>query len=137
MQRVLEFVANHWELVGIFAFFLLALLWDNNKRAGASVSPAEATLKINKDKALVLDIREAKEFGAGHLVNAVNIPFAKLAERMSELDKYKERPIILVCKSGQTVGVAAKMLRDKGFNTLRLSGGMLEWSNQNLPVVRG
>lgn len=137
MERVFEFVANHWQLVGIFTFFLVALLWDNQKRAGASVSPAEATLKINKENALVLDIRDSKDFNSGHLVNALNIPFAKLAERMSELEKHQERPIILVCKTGQTVGVASKMLREKGFNAVRLSGGMMEWSNQNLPVVRG
>lgn len=137
MERVFEFVANHWELVGIFVFFLVALLWDNNRRAGGSVSPAEATVKINKENALVLDIRDAKDFNSGHLVNAMNIPYAKLAERMSELEKHKERPIILVCKTGQTVSVAGKMLREKGFNALRLSGGMMEWSNQNLPVVRG
>lgn len=136
MDRLLEFITNHWELVGIFAFFAIALLWDNSRRSGKSVSPAEATIKINKEKALVLDIRDSKDFSAGHLANAVNIPYAQLSERLSELDKHKERPIILVCKTGQTVSVAGKMLREKGFDALRLSGGMLEWSNQNLPVVR-
>lgn len=136
MDRLLEFVVNHWELVGLFTFFLVALLWDNNKRSGQSVSVAEAVLKINKENALVLDIRDSKDFNAGHLAGAVNIPYAKLADRLSELDKHKERPIILVCKSGQTVSVAGKMLKEKGFNAIRLSGGMMEWSNQNLPVVR-
>lgn len=136
MDRLFEFIANHWELVGMFAFFVVALFWDNNKRSGQSVSPAEATIKINSENALVLDIRDTKDFSAGHLANAVNIPYAKLSERLSELEKHKERPIILVCKSGQTVGVAGKMLREKGFNAMRLSGGMMEWSNQNLPVVR-
>lgn len=136
MDRLFEFIGNHWELVGIFTFFLIALLWDNNKRSGQSVSPAEATLKINKENALVLDIREPKDFNAGHLASAMNIPYAKLSDRLSELDKHKERPIILVCKTGQTVSMAGKMLQEKGFNTLRLSGGMMEWNNQNLPVVR-
>lgn len=137
MQRVIEFMTNHWELVGIFAAFLAALLWDNNRRSGQSVSPAMATAMINKENALVLDIRDSKDFAAGHLASAVNIPYAKLAERMSELDKHKEQPIILVCKTGQTVSIAGKMLREKGFNAIRLNGGMMEWSNQNLPVVRG
>ena len=137
MERVIEFMTNHWELVGIFAAFLAALLWDNNRRSGQSVSPAMATTMINKENALVLDIRDSKDFAAGHLANAVNIPYAKLAERMSELEKHKAQPIILVCKTGQTVSIAGKMLREKGFNAIRLSGGMMEWSNQNLPVVRG
>lgn len=137
MDRIIEFITNHWELVGVWMFFLVALLWDNNRRSGQSVSPTEATLMINKENALVLDIRDKKEFESGHLANAMNIPYAKLASRLGELDPHKERPIILVCKSGQTVGMAGKMLREKGFNAIRLSGGMMEWSNQNLPVVRG
>lgn len=137
MERILEFVTNHWLEVSVFLAFLIALLWDNNKRAGQSVSATEATFKINKENALVLDIRESKDFKAGHLANAVNIPYAKLAERMNELEQHKERPIILICKTGQTVSMASKMLREKGYNALRLSGGMMEWSNLNLPVVRG
>ena len=137
MDRILEFVANHWLEVSIFLAFLVVLLWDNNKRSGQSVSATEATFKINKENALVLDIREAKDFKTGHLANALNIPYAKLAERLNELEPHKERPIILVCKTGQTVSMAGKMLREKGYNALRLSGGMLEWSNLNLPVVRG
>lgn len=137
MDRIIEFITNHWELVGIWTAFLVALLWDNNRRSGQSVSPTQATFMINKEDALVLDIRDQKEFNSGHLASAINIPYAKLGSRLDELNSYKERPIILVCKSGQTVGVAGKMLREKGFNAMRLSGGMMEWSNQNLPVVRG
>lgn len=137
MDRIIEFVTNNWELVLLWAAFLAALLWDNNRRSGQSVSPNQATFMINKENALVLDIREKKDFDSGHLSSAINIPYAKLASRIDELDEHKERPIILVCKSGQTVGVAGKMLREKGFNAMRLSGGMMEWSNQSLPVVRG
>lgn len=137
MDRLFEFIGNHWELVGIWFAFLIALFWDNSRRGGLSVSPAQATQMINKDNALVLDIREKKEFSTGHLVNALNIPYSNLASHLNELDAHKERQIILVCKTGQTVGIAGKMLREKGFNVVRLSGGMMEWSNQNLPVVRG
>ncbi|WP_430461568.1 rhodanese-like domain-containing protein [Thalassolituus sp. LLYu03] len=136
MDRLIEFVGNHWELVGIWGAFVAALMWDNSRRSGASVSPAQATLMINKEEAVVLDIRDKKDFSAGHLANALNIPYANLASRLGELDKHKERPIILVCKTGQTVGIAGKMLREKGFNAVRLTGGMMEWNNQNLPVVR-
>lgn len=137
MDRIIEFVTNHWELVGVWIAFLAALLWDNNRRSGQGVSPTQATFMINKEDALVLDIRDAGDFSNGHLASAVNIPYSKLASRLDELTPHKERPIILVCKSGQTVGVAGKMLREKGFNAMRLTGGMMEWSNQNLPVVRG
>ncbi len=136
MDRLFEFVGNHWWLVGIWAAFLIALFMDNSKRSGKAVSPAEATLMINKENALVLDIRDKKDFSAGHLANAMNIPFTSLASRLDELNAHKERPVILVCKTGQTVSVAGKMLREKGFNAVRMSGGMMEWTNLNLPVVR-
>ena len=136
MDQYIEFVVNHWWLVGIWAAFLVALLWDNNRRNGQTVSTAEATTMINRQNALVLDIRDKADFKAGHLVNAVNIPYASLAQRMSELDKERERPIVLVCKTGQTVSMAGKMLREKGFNAVRMKGGMMEWNSQNLPVVK-
>ena len=136
MDRLFEFVANHWWLVGIWGAFLLALLWDNNRRSGLSVSTSQATMMANNEDAVFVDILDAKDFSAGHIANAVNIPFATLTSRMSELDKYKDKPLILVCKSGQTVNMAGKTLREKGFNAVRMSGGMMEWNNQNLPVVR-
>ncbi len=136
MDQYIEFVVNHWWLVGIWAAFLVALLWDNNRRNGQTVSTAEATTMINRQNALVLDIRDKADFKAGHLVNAVNIPYASLAQRMNELEKERERPIVLVCKTGQTVSMAGKMLREKGFNAVRMKGGMMEWNSQNLPVVK-
>ena len=136
MEQLNEFIANHWILVGIWSAFVVALLWDNNRRNGPSVSTAEATTMINREDALVLDIRDKNDFKAGHLVDALNIPYASLANRMGELEAHKNRPIILVCKTGQTVSMAGKMLREKGFNAVRMKGGMMEWNSQNLPLVK-
>lgn len=136
MAQFIEFATNHWWMVAIWLFFLIALLWDNNRRNGPSVSTAEAVRMINQEDAVVLDIRDKKDFATGHLVDAVNIPYSSLAERMGELDPFKKRPLILVCKTGQTVSMAGKMLREKGFNALRMSGGMMEWTNQKLPLVK-
>ncbi|MEK9766450.1 MAG: rhodanese-like domain-containing protein [Thalassolituus sp.] len=136
MEQLNEFIANHWLLVGIWSAFVVALLWDNNRRNGPSVSTAEATTMINREDALVLDIRDKNDFKTGHLVDAVNIPYASLANRMGELEAHKNRPIILVCKTGQTVSMAGKMLREKGFNAVRMKGGMMEWNSQNLPLVK-
>ena len=91
---------------------------------------------INKKDAFVLDIRDGSDFKNGHLVGAVNIPYANLANRLGELEPQKNRPIILVCKTGQTVSMAGKMLREKGFDAVRMKGGMMEWNNQNLPLVK-
>ncbi len=135
MEQAFEFINNNWMLVSVWGAFLAAFLWDNNQRSGASISSAQATQMINKQDAVVLDIRDKKDFEAGHLANAINIPYASLSERMSELESSKQHPIVLVCKSGQSVGMAGKTLKQKGFEVYRLSGGMLEWTNQNLPLV--
>jgi rhodanese-related sulfurtransferase len=136
MEQLIEFVGKHWWLVGIWGAFVGALLWDNNRRNGPTVSTAEATGMINKKDAFVLDIRDGSDFKTGHLVGAVNIPYANLANRLGELEPQKNRPIILVCKTGQTVSMAGKMLREKGFDAVRMKGGMMEWNNQNLPLVK-
>lgn len=136
LEQILEFIVNNYLLVGVWIAFLLALLWDGQQKSGRTVSIGEATQLINKEDAIVLDIRESKEYGEGHIANALNIPYSKLATRLDELNKSKEKPIVLVCKSGQTVGMAGKMLKEKGFNAVRLQGGMMEWRNQSLPVVK-
>jgi len=136
MEQFFEFIGNHWELVAVWTAFVVALLWDNGKKSGETISVNEAINKINKENAVVLDIREHQDYSQGHLVDAMNIPFAKLAERMSELEKHKSRPIVLVCKTGQTVAMAGKMLKQKEFEVYRMQGGMAEWSHQNLPVVK-
>lgn len=135
MEQVIDFINNNWMLVSMWALFLMAFLWDNNQRSGATVSTSQATQMINKQDAVVLDIRDKKEFEAGHIASAINIPYSALTERMAELESSKGHPIVLVCKSGQSVGMAGKTLKQKGFEVFRLSGGMLEWTNQNLPVI--
>ena len=136
MEQYIEFATKYWWLVVIWVMFLIALFWDNNRRNGKGVSTAEATTMINRENALVLDIRDKADFKTGHLVNALNIPFASLSSRIGELEKYRKQPIVLVCKSGQTVGAAGKMLREQGFDAVRMKGGMMEWNAQNLPVVK-
>ena len=74
MDQYIEFVVNHWWLVGIWGAFLLALLWDNNRRSGLSVSTSQATRMANSEDAVFVDIRDSKDFNAGHIANAVNSP---------------------------------------------------------------
>ena len=137
MTRFLEFLVNHWILSGLWAALFATLMFYLNSKQGKSVSPQQATLFVNKHDGVFLDIRERKDFEKGHLVDAINIPLAKLQERMVELDKMKELPIIVVCQLGQQSGDAVKALEARGFaQVYRMSGGMNEWQLQNLPVVK-
>ncbi len=138
MAQLLEFIQHHPVLVGIFAVLLALFIRNETQRGGKGVSPQELVNLVNREGAVVIDVRDSKEFAAGHIVDAVNVPHTALAGRMPELEKFKERPVTIVCKMGQHAGAAGAVLRKAGFASVsRLSGGMTEWRNQNLPVVKG
>ena len=138
MQRLFEFVANHPFLVGTFVLLLALFIRNETRRGGRSVTAQQLVDMVNRENAVVLDVRDRKEYQAGHIVGAVNVPFANLGARIDELKKYQSRPLVVTCKMGQHAGAAGTQLRKAGFeNVTRLTGGMAEWRNQNLPVVKG
>lgn len=134
MERFFEFVGNHPFLIGIFVVLLALFIRNETRRGGRSISPQQLVDLVNREGAVVVDVRERKEYQAGHIVDAVNIPQSSLEGRLDELKKYRERPVVVVCKMGQNAGSAGTLLRKQGFqNVSRLSGGIVEWRNQNLP----
>lgn len=136
MELFLQFISAQWILVTALIVCIILLLRHESRKGGESLSPQQLVARVNQAEAVVLDVRDAKEFDQGHIVDALNIPFAKLAERMSELEKFKSRPVVVVCKMGQHSGAAGKQLRAQGFEDVsRLSGGMVEWKAQQLPLV--
>lgn len=135
MTQFLIFLGEQWLLVSILLALAGLFMWNENRRAGDSLSVHQLTQQVNQANALVLDLRETKEFREGHIVDAINIPFAKLAERMAELDK--ARPLVLVDKMGQHSAPAGRTLKQAGFQVARLTGGMSEWTASNLPLVKG
>lgn len=138
MEQLFEFIGNHPFLVGAFAVILMLFVRNETQRGGRSVSAQQLVDLVNRENAVVLDVRDRKEFDEGHIANAVNIPHGSLASRIAELNAYKERPIIVACKMGQHSGAVGTTLRKNGFeHVTRLSGGVSEWRNQNLPVVKG
>lgn len=130
------FMSEQWILVSILAILVSAWMFVEGKRGGKALNMHQVTMLVNKGEAVVLDVREAKDYKAGHIVDAINIPQQKLASRVTELEKYKEKTIILVDKMGQTVGAAAKVLQENEYTVNRMQGGMMEWTGQNLPVVK-
>lgn len=140
MEKIPEFIANHLFLVSLFIGILMLLLWNI---FGSSVSgvleltPMEATRKINHEKAIMLDVRPEKEFAEGHVLNAINIPFEKLQEQQKELNKHKDRPLILCCRTGTDSVRAARLLKHQGIEQLYiLKGGLQAWRNASLPLLR-
>ena len=137
MEAFFTFIGAHPLLEGAFLVLLGLFIRNESGRAGATITTQELVRLVNVQNALVLDVRDKAEFAEGHIVDAVNIPYASLEEKWSELSKHKERPIIVACKMGQHSGTAGTLLKKNGFaNVSRLMGGYSEWRAQNLPVVK-
>ena len=137
MEQFFSFLSDHPILVGTFLLLLLLFFRNERARAGATVGTQELVRLVNKENAVVLDVRERNEFMEGHIVDALNIPYASLESRLDEISQHKETPIVIACKMGQHSGAAGTLLRKNGFtNVTRLTGGYAEWRAQNLPVVK-
>lgn len=130
------FVSEQWMLVSVLMVIVYLFAINERIKSGKPISSHVATRMLNTDEAVLLDIREAKDFKAGHIAGAINIPHTKLQDRLVELEVHREKAIILADKAGQHTGATGRRLQQKEFNVQRLTGGMMEWQNQKLPVVK-
>jgi len=140
--NILRFLTEPWNmfLVGVAFVSGAMLIWPAVRRgaSGASISTLQATLLINQQNGLVLDVREAAEYEKGHMLNARNIPFGELEGRAAEIEKHKAKPVIVVYDDGgNRSGRAATALRKQGFEQVfTLSGGIGAWRQAGLPLEK-
>ena len=133
----LTFLAQKWMLAALWVTLLYMILFYENRQSGKAVSPQELSQMVNKQDGIVLDVRDQSEFRQGHITGAINMPLRDLEKRLDELDAHKDKPIIIVCKVGQSAGSASKQLKAKGFTgVFKLGGGISEWTASNLPLVK-
>jgi rhodanese-related sulfurtransferase len=136
MALFLEFLTQQWILAAALLAVVAMLLMHETRKSGPSLSPQKAINIVNGEEGVFLDLRDAGEYKQGHIVDALHIPSTKLADRMAELEKYRNRPIVLVCKMGQQSGAAGKQLKAGNFEKVyKMTGGMMEWRNLQLPTV--
>jgi rhodanese-related sulfurtransferase len=135
-----EFIKNNALLVGLAIGSGVALLWPMlNRNAGgvANVSATEAVMLVSRSKPLVLDVRDAAEFAAGHIQGAKHIPVAELAGRIKEIEKFKDKPVLVHCQKGMRAKAACGILRGQQFSQLHnLQGGLDAWVEAKLPLVK-
>ncbi|MDZ5604950.1 rhodanese-like domain-containing protein [Pseudomonas sp. RP23018S] len=136
VEKLLQFASENLLLVTIFVVLLILLLLNELRRGGKSLSTGQLTALVNADNGVVIDVRSAKEYAAGHIVGALNIPHEKLLGRTAELEKHKGKTLILVDAMGQQAGTLCRELLKSGFNAARLSGGVSSWKADNLPLVK-
>lgn len=136
MALFLEFLTQEWILTLALLVVAIMLVMHEARKSGPSVSPQQAINLINTEQGVFVDLRDSAEFKVGHIVDALHIPATKLAARMAELEKYKDKPVVLVCKMGQQSSAAGKQLKAAGFGRVyKMTGGMMEWTNLQLPVT--
>ncbi|EMH4164851.1 rhodanese-like domain-containing protein [Pluralibacter gergoviae] len=142
MQEIMQFVGRHPVLSIAWIGLLAAVIFTFIKGLTSSVktiSRGEATRLINKEDAVVVDLRQRDDFRKGHIASAINLMPAEIkANNLGELEKHKDKPIIVVDGSGMQAQEPATALNKAGFERVYvLKDGVAGWSGENLPLVRG
>jgi len=139
-KNPLEFVTSNWHLIALAFVSGAMLIWPTVRRAsagGASVDTMQATQLINREDAVVLDVRDPAEFAKGRVLGSKNVPLAELAKRAGDLQKNRSKPLIVVCQSGNRSLGAMAELRKLGFEKVfNLAGGFGAWQQAGLPVEK-
>jgi rhodanese-related sulfurtransferase len=136
-----EFVMQHIGLVALFFASGAMLLWPEISRligGAGEIGTLEATRLMNQQgSTLVLDVGDDKDFAAGHLPKARNIPVRELSDRVAEINKFKEKPVIVTSRNNLKSNAASRFLKRAGFTAVyQLKGGTNAWQQASLPVEK-
>ncbi len=138
--RIIEFTGNHPVLVLAFFATLGALLFNEARRRISNtpaLGPMDATRLSNRENAVFLDVREDGEYNGGHIPQAIHIPYRQLSERITELGRFKNTPVIAYCRTGTRSSGVGGILKKHGFESVyNLGGGITAWQSANLPVTK-
>ncbi len=135
MLDFLTFISEQWLLVSLFLALFYIFMWRESRKGGHNLSVHQVTRLVNAGEAIMLDIREAKDFASVHIPGSINLPHTKLKDRIGELEKYRGQQLVVIDKFGQHSGTVGRELSNAGFKPARLRGGITEWQNSNLPVA--
>jgi len=140
MDQLVQYIqTNHWLVAATAAVIVLVLVFEIRARAEglAAVSPQDAIRLMNRG-AVVIDLRPAEQFAAGHLSGARRMEGEQLLKAGDTLKKYKQKPLIVYDESGSAGTSAARQLKAQGFeHAFNLRGGLAAWRSDNLPLEKG
>lgn len=141
LAELIAFAGRHPILSLSLAGITLALVYNEiaGRLSGVRrIAPAQLTALINRDSALVVDVRPIADFDKGHIAGAKNVQMSQFDPEHKSLAAAKSLPVVLVCKNGMTAVDAAKRLKKAGFqNVYVLEGGLGAWQQADLPLVKG
>ncbi len=134
----MNFIVENWTIMAVALTSGAMLMWPLVKGAtGGALSPAGAVQLINRERAVVIDVCDPAEFSAGHVGGARNVPLSQLEQRLPEVVKNKQLPVILVCTSGGRAVRAQGIARKLGYEKAQaMAGGLKSWKEANLPVEK-
>lgn len=138
MDHLGQFIINHWQLWLAFIVILLLVFINelvSQKKKVNALSPQAAVDLINNENAVVIDLRDKEVFKQGHIINSINAKTEDFEQQ--KMDKYKNKPIILVCVRGLEAQSAANKIRSLGYQSHVLGGGITAWQSADLPLVKG
>lgn len=141
MEQFITFVGNNALLSGVWIGLVILIIAISIKIKLSPIkqlSPQELTFSVNKENALVVDIRPENDFKTSHIIDSVHLPFERVNKNeFSSLEKHKDRPIIVVCAAGVTAGRAATLLAKAGFAQVSLlKGGINAWTGAGFPLAK-
>ena len=141
MQQYIEFFQANQMLSLAWVVVFVAVIFTTVKTglsAAKKITHQQATLLINRENAIVADVRNESEFKQGHILDSRLLPLSKLKNNeLGNLEKEKDTPIIVVCNTGMTSGQACQMLQKLGFSSIHnLQGGITQWRSANLPLTK-
>lgn len=136
MENLFVFIWQEWIMVAALLFAVYFLINHESAKGGVKLSPQQVVNAINGGEAVIVDVRDSKEYDTGHLVDAIHIPFNKVNDNLQLLEKHREKQIIIVDKMGQQSGAIVKKLTGEGFNAARMNNGISEWQHDGLPLVK-
>jgi rhodanese-related sulfurtransferase len=139
LTQLTEFASNHALLVLAFAVLLAVIIFNEGKNLGqkfTKLSPSAAVqLMNNNDDVVFLDVREPGETENGKITKAIQIPVGSVKSRIAELEKYKDKPVVVYCKTGARSSIACNALTRQGFSNVHsLTGGIMSWQEAHLPI---
>jgi rhodanese-related sulfurtransferase len=140
LERLPEFLGNNPILTGALIAVIGLILYTEFQRLTRkyrALPPSEAVRVMNQEGSLVVDVREDNEFTGGRIGAARHIPLGVLKQRIKDIERYKESPVVVYCRTGARSAVAASQLVAAGFTDVtNLQGGIQAWQSAGLPVKK-
>ena len=134
----MKFIVDNWMLILIALSSGAMLAWPLVRGANTGSLTAQGAVQlINRERAVVVDVREPEEFAAGHMTGAKNVPLNQLEEKLAATVKNKTVPLLLVCASGARAQRAVAVAKKLGYDKAQaVAGGLKSWKEANLPVEK-